>query len=131
MKNARLMAMGCILLFLIACAPNLVPPGWEFLGKRDVSFGADHDVFRILPRERALHRLLIVVRMNDVELFDVKVSFENGGEFDAKFRGRFLADRDAQIIDLPGGERRVTRVDFRYKSLKQSARRAEIELWGK
>lgn len=131
MKNARLMAMGCILLFLIACAPNLVPPGWEFLGKRDVSFGADHDVFRILPRERALHRLLIVVRMNDVELFDVKVSFESGDEFDAKFRGRFLADRDTQIIDLPGGERRVTRVDFRYKSLKQSARRAVIELWGK
>jgi hypothetical protein len=131
MKNARLMAMGSILLFLVACAPNLVPPGWDFLGKRDVSFGADHDVFRILPRERALHRLLIVVKMNDVELFDVKVSFEKGDEFDAKFRGRFLADRDTQIIDLPGGERRVTRVDFRYKSLKQSARRAVIELWGK
>jgi hypothetical protein len=74
MKNARLMAMGCILLFLIACAPNLVPPGWEFLGKRDVSFGADHDVFRILPRERALHRLLIVVKMNDVELFDFSLT---------------------------------------------------------
>jgi len=131
MKSFKMIAFSVILLSFLSCTPNIVPAGWDFLGKRQVNLTVDHDTITIPPGARTLSRLLIVVRMNDLELYDIKVNFENGDEFDAKFRGRFLANRDTQIIDLPGGARRVRRVDFRYRSLLRTARRAEVELWGK
>jgi hypothetical protein len=131
MKSFKTIAFSVILLSFLSCTPNIVPAGWDFLGKRQVNLTVDHDTITIPPGARTLSRLLIVVRMNDLELYDIKVNFENGDEFDAKFRGRFLANRDTQIIDLPGGARRVRRVDFRYRSLLRTARRAEVELWGK
>ncbi|MDP2915892.1 MAG: hypothetical protein Q8O91_10620 [Candidatus Aminicenantes bacterium] len=131
MKSFKTIAFSVILLSLLSCRPNIVPPGWDFLGKRQVSLGVDHDTVTIPPGARTLSRLLIVVRMNDLELYDIKVTFESGEVFDTKFRGRFLANRDTQIVDLPGGARRVRRVDFRYRSLLRTARRAEVELWGK
>lgn len=131
MKIFRTIAFSVILLSFLSCTPNIVPSGWDFLGKRQVNLTVDHDTITIPPGARTLSRLLIVVRMNDLELYDIKVNFENGDEFDTKFRGRFLANRDTQIIDLPGGARRVRRVDFRYRSLLRTARRAEVELWGK
>jgi hypothetical protein len=131
MKSFKAIAFGVILLSFLSCTPNIVPSGWDFLGKRQVNLTVNHDTVTIPPAARTLSRLLIVVRMNDLELYDIKVTFESGEEFDAKFRGRFLANRDTQIIDLPGGERRVRRIDFRYRSLLRTARRAEVEIWGK
>jgi hypothetical protein len=131
MKSFKTIVFSVILLSFLSCTPNIVPAGWDFLGKRQVNLTVDHDTITIPPGARTLSRLLIVVRMNDLELYDIKVNFENGDEFDTKFRGRFLANRDTQIIDLPGGARRVRRVDFRYRSLLRTARRAEVELWGK
>jgi hypothetical protein len=131
MKSFKAIAFSVILLSFLSCLPNIVPAGWDFLGKRQVNLTVDHDTIPIPPGARTLSRLLIVVRMNDLELYDIKVTFESGDVFDAKFRGRFLANRDTQIIDLPGGARRVRRVDFRYRSLLRTARRAEVDLWGK
>jgi len=131
MKTFKTIAAGVILLSFLACTPNVVPAGWDLLGKRQVNLTVDHDAITVPQGSRILSRLLLVVRMNDLELYDVKVTFENGEEFDAKFRGRFLANRDTQIIDLPGKERRVRRIDFRYRSLLRTARRAEVEVWGK
>jgi hypothetical protein len=131
MKSFKAIAFSVILLSFLSCLPNIVPAGWDFLGKRQVNLTVDHDTILIPPGARTLSRLLLVVRMNDLELYDIKVTFESGDVFDAKFRGRFLANRDTQIIDLPGGARRVRRVDFRYRSLLRTARRAEVDLWGK
>ena len=131
MKSFKTIAISVILLSFLSCTPNIVPAGWDFLGKRQVNLTIDHDTITFPPGGRTLSRLLIVVRMNDLELYDIKINFENGDEFDAKFRGRFMANRDTQIIDLPGGARRVKRVDFRYRSLLRTARWAEVELWGK
>ena len=131
MKIFKTIAFSVILLSFLSCMPNIVPAGWDFLGKRQVNLTVDHDTIPIPPGARTLSRLLIVVRKNDLELYDIKVTFESGDVFDAKFRGRFLANRDTQIIDLPGGARRVRRIDFRYRSLLRTARRAEVELWGK
>jgi len=131
MNKFKMIAFGIILLSFLSCSANIVPPGWDFLGKRQVNLTVDHDTITVPPGSRTLSRLLIVVRMNDLELYDVKVTFENGDDFDAKFRGRFLANRDTQIIDLPGKERRVRRIDFRYRSLLRTARRAEVEIWGR
>jgi hypothetical protein len=131
MKGLKIAALSLILLSFLACTPGLVPSGWEFLGKREVSFGLDHDTITIPAQMKAFSKLLIVVRMNDLELYDIKVTFGSGADFSPNFRGKFIANRDTQIIDLPGAARRIRRVDFRYRSLLRTARRAMVELYGK
>lgn len=131
MKVLKIAAPGLILLSFLACTPSLVPSGWELLGKRDVGFGVDHDAITVPAQKGAFSKLLVVVRMNDLELYDIRVTFESGADFSPNFRGKFIANRDTQIIDLPGAARRIRKVDFRYRSLLRTARRAVVELYGK
>jgi len=131
MKKIYAIVTAVLLLSFLSCKANIVPPGWDFLGKKQVNLTVDHDVLQIPPAVKALKRLLFVVRMNDLELYDVKIHFRNGEVYDAKFRGRFLANRDTQIVDLPGEARNIKQIDFRYRSLLRTARRAEVEVYGK
>ena len=132
MRNAiiRLILLGLVGLTLAACMPRLVPPGAEFLGRHQVNFAVEHDALVFPAATRPIRRLLVVVRMNDLEIYGMRITFENGADFEINYRGKFIANRDSQVFDLPGGARRVRRIDFRYRSLIKTARRAEVEFWG-
>jgi len=131
MKNTRIVVLGLLFLFFFACMPNLVPPGWELQGKQSVSFSVEHDSLTIRSQTKEISRLLIVVRVNDLELYGLRIRFENGEEYSPDIRVKLLANRDNQIVDLPGRPKRVAQIDFRYRSLIRNTRRAEIEFWGK
>jgi hypothetical protein len=132
MKKAiiRFILLGLIGLTLTACMPRLVPPGGEFLGKRQVTFAVERDSMLFPTGTKPLHRLLVVVRMNDLEIYGIKIAFEKGDDYEIDYKGKFLANRDSQFFDLPGGARRIRRIDFLYRSLIKTARRAEVEFWG-
>ena len=132
MKNAviRITLLVLIGLTLAACMPRLVPPGAEFLGKRQVTFAAEHDALIFPAGTKPLRRLVLVARMNDLEIDGIRITFENGEDFEIDYKGKFLANRDSQVFDLPGRARRIRRIDFHYKRLARTARRAEIEFWG-
>jgi hypothetical protein len=131
MKVFKLAVLGILFFSFLSCAPGLVPPGWEFLGKRQVNFGYDHDAIAVPPGKGLLRQLMIVVTKNDLEMFDMRVTFERGDDFSPNLRLVFEKNTRSRVIDLPGGVRRVRRVDFRYKSLLLNERRADIELWGR
>jgi hypothetical protein len=132
MKKAiiRFILLGLIGLTLTACMPRLVPPGGEFLGKRQVTFAVERDSMLFPTGTKPLRRLLVVVRMNDLEIYGIKIAFEKGDDYEIDYKGKFLANRDSQFFDLPGGARRIRRIDFLYRSLIKTARRAEVEFWG-
>jgi|GEM_PF-1727232 len=119
------------LLVFAACAPNLVPEGWEFLLKREVSFANSRESIELPTAFKPLKSLLIVARMNDIEITGIRITFENGEDFTPELRLRMKANVDSQAIDLPGAARRVRRIEFRYRELIAKTRRAAIELWGK
>lgn len=123
--------LGLIGLTLAACMPRLVPPGAEFLGRRQVNFAVERDTLVFPSGTRPLRRLVVVVRLNDLEVYGIRIAFENGNDYEIDFRGKFIANRDSQVFDLPGNApRRIRRIDFRYRSLIKTARRAEVEFWG-
>jgi hypothetical protein len=127
----RFILLGLIGLTLAACMPNLVPPGAEFLGRRQVNFAVERDSLVFPSGTRPLRHLVVVVRLNDLEIYGIRVVFENGDDFEIDYRGKFIANRDSQAFDLPGNAaRRIRRIDFRYRSLIKTARRAEVEFWG-
>jgi len=113
-----------------SCSPNIVPSGWEFLGRREVNFTSDRDTIDVSRSAGPLKRLLVIAKMNPVEIFDIKVTFESGAVFDAANRMRLFVGRDQLFIDLPGEARRVREVKFWYRTLNRAARRAEVWLYG-
>jgi hypothetical protein len=69
--------------------------------------------------------------MNDIEIFGLRITFENGEDYSPELHLKMKADVDSQAIELPGADKRVRRVELQYKKIIGSARRAMIELWGK
>jgi hypothetical protein len=119
------------ILVLVSCAPSLVPEGWELLAKREVSFASSRDVIELPMAAKSLKSLLIVPRMNDIEISGIRITFENGEDYSPDLRLKMKANVDSQTIDLPGAKKRVRRVELQYKKIIRSTRRAAIELWGK
>jgi len=119
------------ILALLSCTPTLVPKGWEFLAKREVSFSSSHELIELPMGGRPLKSLLIVDRMNDIEIYGLTISFEKGDDFEPPIRLRMKANIDSHALDLPGDGRRVRSVDIRYRKIMGTTRRAVIELWGK
>jgi hypothetical protein len=129
--TAACAALAVILpLLFTACSPEIVPSGWEFLGRREVNFTSDRDAIDISRTAGPLKRLLVIAKMNPVEIFDIKVTFDSGAVFDAANRMRLFVGRDQLFIDLPGEARRVREVRFWYRTLNRAARRAQIWIYG-
>jgi len=115
---------------LSSCMPNVIPPGAVFLGNREVNFGVDRDTILIPRSIGPLHQLIVVARMNPVEVYNIRVIFESGASEDYNLREKLFTTRDRLIVDLPGNSRMVREVIFRYRKLNNAARRAVVELWG-
>lgn len=135
MTRPKLLGSALVVLIpviLASCAPSLIPPGFNFLGSREVNFGGvDRDTIAIPPARPPIRQLLVVAKMNPVEVYNIRVDFSNGGTFDSPATARLFPGRDRILIDLPGDARRVREVVFRYRKLLNSARRAVVELWGR
>jgi hypothetical protein len=132
MKSAiiRFTLLTLIGLTLAACMPKLIPPGAQFLGRRQVTFATERDTLIFPEATKPIRKLVLVARLNDIEVYGIRVSFENGQDFEIDWKGKFIANRDSQVFDLPGGAHRLRRIEFRYRSLNKTARRAEVEFWG-
>jgi hypothetical protein len=124
-------AVLAAVIILTSCTPNVVPEGFQLLGRREVNFGIDRDSIDVNRTSGPMRQLLITAKMNPVEVFTVRVIFESGAAFDADVRERLFVGRDRLTLDLPGEARKVREVTFRYRKLNNAVRRAVIELWGR
>jgi hypothetical protein len=73
---------------------------------------------------------MIVVENAPVEVFDMVVTFGDGERFEPKTRLVFGPDSTSRMIDLPGHNRVIRRVDFRYGNLAGGGQ-AKVELWAR
>jgi len=134
MKGWKILLVGVLIagpLVLSSCFSNIIPAGAEFLGKREVNFGIDRDTIPVSRAAGPLRQLIVVARMNPVEVYNIRVIFESGASEDFSLREKLFGERDRLIVDLPGNARRVREVIFRYRKLNNAARRAVVELWGR
>jgi hypothetical protein len=104
--------------------------GWIKLGDRTVDGRRDRDVIPVGRREGAFRRIMIVVENSAVEMHDVVVNFGDGSHFSPATRLVFGANTRSGVIDLPGSERVIRSVEFRYGNLPGGGR-ADVELWAR
>jgi hypothetical protein len=101
---------------------------WNKLGERWVDGVRDRDVISVGAHEGRYRRIMIVVEHSALEMFDVVVTFGDGTQFSPATRHVFSANTRSHVIDLPGNERVIRTVEFRYGNLPGGGR-AEAELW--
>ncbi len=101
---------------------------WTMLGERWVDGVRDRDVIPVGRREGRYRRIMIVVEHSALEMYEVVVNFGDGTQFMPATRHVFGANTRSHVIDLPGTERVIRNVEFRYGNLPGGGR-AQAELW--
>lgn len=106
------------------------PNAWEVLGSRSVRYGTDHDVISV-SSDKWYQGVYFKVTDAPIKINDMKVYFDNGDKFDVSIRGMIKQNGHSRTIELPGGQRRITKVEFSYETLGSNRGTANLALWGK
>jgi hypothetical protein len=106
------------------------PNAWEVLGSRSVRYGTDRDVIGV-SSNKWYQGVYFKVTDAPIKINDMKVYFDNGDKFDVSIRGMIKQNGHSRTIELPGGQRRITKVEFSYETLGSNRGTANLTLWGK
>jgi hypothetical protein len=104
--------------------------GWTLLGSQMVSGRRDRDVIRVGPHRGRLDQLTLVVHDSDLELLDLRVVFRNGTSWSPQLRHFFREGSRSRVIDLPGNDRVIKRIELVYANLHGRGR-ARVEVHGR
>lgn len=103
--------------------------GWTKLGERTVNGRVDRDSIAVGRHEGKFTKLTIVVEKSDLELLSFVVTFANGQKFSPSVRHHFKEGSRTRVIDLPGDERVIQKIDITYKNTPGGGN-ASVEVWG-
>jgi hypothetical protein len=106
--------------------------GWEKLGERIVDGGrrGDSDRITVGAYKGRYDKLTIVVLDSDIELISMEVKFGAGPEWRPAMAHYFREDQRSRVIDLPGRDRIIKWIDFKYRNLPGGGK-ARVQVWAK
>ncbi len=94
----------------------VVPKDRVMLGERTVAFRGDHDVIQVGPYQGFFRSLFFVVEKNDVQIYNLVVTYGNGEREKINTRLNFAADSRSRSIGFDGGKRKIRTIAFTYKT---------------
>lgn len=116
--------------FLFASVTVSAQGGWRFIADKMVGFGVDHDVIVTGNTNDDFRKLKIRVTDGPLKMYDMKVYFDNGSVQDVSIRAHIRQGGESRVIDLDGGLRHISRIEFWYETKGFLKGRARVALWG-
>lgn len=104
--------------------------GWVMLGEREVNGRVDHDRIEVGRHDGRFSKLTLVVLDSDLELIDFEVKFGRGAPWHPDVKHIFKEGQRTRVIDLPGDDRVIRSIDFRYRNLPGGGR-AKVQVWAR
>lgn len=104
--------------------------GWIKLGTRKVNGFLDVDRIGVGAGEGKFRKLRLRVRGNDLFLFRMKATFENGGSQEFALRLLIPQGGYTRSLDLKGAKRFIRHVDFFYGKPKDGGGGTFVDLYG-
>jgi len=104
--------------------------GWTLLGSQTVDGHRDRDSIVVGKHEGKFDQLTLVVVDSDLELNDFLITFHNNQTFQPNVRHTFREGSRSRVIDLPGNDRFIKRIDLRYANIPGGGK-ARVEVWGR
>ena len=115
-----------------AFTPSKTKEGsWFFLEDKKVGFGVDHDVIHFGNWKDDVRQIKLKVTDGPLKMYDMKIYFDNGTVQDVQLRSRFNQGSESRVIDMDGGLRHLTRIEFWYETKGFARGRSRIAVWGK
>ena len=127
--KSLLLLLGMTTLFSFIPAPEKAQ-GWKFIGDKIAAFGVDRDVLWVTGND-AFRQIKIRVTSAPLHIIDMDVYFENGEKMNVPLKNNFRQGQESRVIDLPGGTRRLDRIEFLYSTIGRAKGKARIAVWGK
>ncbi len=128
---------GCMLLAATLSCISAKTSGagsgdWKFIADKIVDFGLDRDVIRFGDISDDFRQLKLRVTDAPVRFFDMKVYFDNGDVQDVPLRAVIPQGGESRAIDLNGGLRHLSKIEFHYKPAAHGRLgRARVAVWGR
>ena len=121
-----------IVLAVLAIGATAVSAQWVNLGTKTVDDRAEQDTFHITGLRGDFHSLQFRVKLRPVHFYRMRVTFGNGQTQEVNLSEIIKAGKSSRVIDLPGNDRVINKVDFWYESASVGrGKKSEITLWGK
>jgi hypothetical protein len=115
--------------FVLGTAHAWESKGWVKLGEQTVNGKVDHDTIRVGKYEGKFSKLTLSVEKSELELLEFTVTFANGEKWNPELKHYFKEGDRTHVIDLPGDERVIQKIDVKYKNLPHGGN-AKLEVWG-
>ena len=104
---------------------------WFFLEDKKVGFGVDHDVIHFGNWKDDVRQLKLKVTDGPLKMYNMKIYFDNGSVQNVELRNRFAQGSESRVIDMDGGLRHLTKIEFWYETKGFVRGRSKIAVWGK
>lgn len=130
MKNSTFQSMAIFLLvfcsFSIASAQE-----WTALGVAKVDGRVDHDEIWVTDAKGNFNAIKLFVKKEGIDFDRVVVHFGNGGHDVMEIKNFIPAGGETRVLDFPGGDRVIKKVEFFYKSNATTKKKAKVVLYGR
>ena len=125
-----------VIVTLFASGTAFLPAGksvgdWFFLEDKKVGFGVDHDVIHFGNWKDDVRQIKLKVTDGPLRMYDMKIHFDNGDVQDVALRNKFNAGSESRVIDMNGGLRHLTKIEFWYETRGYLRGRSRIAVWGR
>ena len=104
---------------------------WRFLGDKKVGFGVDHDVIHFGNWRDDVRQIKIKVTDCPLKMYSMKINFDNGTTQDVALRSQFVQGSESRVIDLVGGLRHLSSIEFTYETRGFMRGRSRVAVWGR
>lgn len=130
MRKLAVLALFSLLASSCMTGPG-VPKDRIMLGERSVAFKADHDVIQIGSYQGVFRSLFFVVEKNDIQIYNIVLTYGNGEREKINTRLNFGADSRSRSIAFEGGKRRIKTITFTYRTVGSwQEGRARVVVYG-
>lgn len=104
--------------------------GWKKIGITTLNFKNSIDEIYVLESDK-YSSVKFSVNDSPIDITDLVLYYETGDKQDIKVNLSLNGPGESQIIELAGGERRLSKIAFAYRpSLEKYNKKAVLELWG-
>jgi hypothetical protein len=105
---------------------------WVLLGRKTVNFAVERDQVPVTGHRGEFKRIQLRVKETGVHFIDLTVVFANGRRFDVPIKSFIPKGGATRIIDLPGKERVIQRIELVYQTQIGAGDPGKglVEVWG-
>lgn len=104
---------------------------WFFLEDKKVGFGVDHDVIHFGNWKDDVRQIKLKITDGPLKMYNMKIHFDNGDVQDVSMRLRFAQGSESRVIDMNGGLRHLTKIEFWYETKGFARGKSRVAVWGR